>query len=144
MRDILFRGKRAIGLADEILENGEWVYGYVTKPRNLKNELYTAIIPAIDGEALNECVAIIPETVGQFTGLTDKNGKKVFEGDIVEDSQGIRKVVEYRATPCKSEVFACMPAGFSCRVNECYAVDMRPNDIVIGNIHENHELLKGE
>jgi len=79
MREILFRGKR--------LDNGEWVYGslliqkgeYISKNEVTPNEYY------IFGRQ-GEHYLVIPKTVGQCTGLTDKHGKKIFEGDIVDGS----------------------------------------------------------
>lgn len=134
MCEILFRGKRT--------DNGELVEGILF---NAKED--TFIIPhgneysydPIEGLAFDVYgCKVDPETVGQYTGLTDKNGVKIFEGDIVECvSDGERAVIIWvKYSAC----FGLSFDGWCCGFDD---YDFSPNDFkVIGNIHDNPEILK--
>lgn len=138
MREILFRAKR--------IDNGEWVEGWYQPPIvgihcDGRKESLGASLSIIGNYGFLEDVYIIPETVGQFTGLTDKNGKKIFEGDIVRDAQNslFGKVVY--ATP--QDGFDGM-AGFM--VDDVDDGLQNYNGFwhqveVVGNIHDNPELI---
>ena len=129
MREILFKGKRA--------DNGEWVLS-VNLIQKYHNETKKVYFPkAIETSC---CVEVIHETVGQYIGLTDKNGKKIFEGDIVRDEQsGYECFIKWFPE------YAC----FGLANNSGHMEDdvdefvMSLNDlIVIGNIHDNSEYME--
>lgn len=134
MREILFRGKR--------IDNGEWVYGNYCGAEYLTKEGIEHLIIEVPRNASSE--PIIPETVGQYTGLTDMNGKKIFEGDIIVFNRK-RNLPYYKVIP--EVVFYDERNAQFTRVASPYATlqkDMMSECEVIGNIHDNPELLKGE
>lgn len=134
MRTIKFRGKR--------VDNGEWAYGYLyyyqCKP-SISNELFEAPTyhdPA--GSWIYNEHEIIPETVGQFTGLTDKNGVEIYEGDMAKIDEGLPVEVRYEKIYAS---FGIWRKGWAFLHYFHEAVEPE-NCEVIGNIHDNPELLK--
>jgi len=126
MREILFRGKR--------IDNGEWVQGYAYQ---IWESVY--ILWGMTNGVPN-MIEVIPETVGQYTGLTDKNGTKIFEGDIVNVfTETTRYVVKFDEWRCGWYPFA---SGDGCGCCETHTHP--PNYAeVIGNIHDTPELMEG-
>lgn len=129
MREILFRGKRT--------DTGAWVKGLLAR--------YNPNFEAANIVGLAEClIPVHTSTVGQFTGLTDKNGNRIFEGDIIRDDWGKIYEVFFTTDSCSFMVL-CTSAPNECETGRYRLGKKWCNTIeVIGNIHDNPELLKGE
>ena len=125
MREILFRGKN--------FDNGHWTYGTPITLKNGETYMNFEFMGWIDR------TLVIPETVGQYTGLTDKNGTKIFEGDII-GAEDVTFEIRWRGyvscfTIYKKDVpypLAPVEKGIV------------RNYEVIGNIFDNPELLEGK
>lgn len=138
-REILFRGKSA--------NTGEWVEGFCVQ----FGETYSNIIIREIGKLnlygvvpIYEHEIVISETVGQYTGLKDKNGRKIFEGDIVRrfnrNGQEIMSYVVEWYSDCCMFVLDCIDfdMGFDMDFTVFYGDEFE----IVGNIHDNPELVR--
>ena len=143
MRKILFRGKR--------LQGGEWVEGYFFKSDINKKERESGkatIIFTPDCDTfimVPEChnsFMVVSDTVGQYTGLKDKNGKRIFEGDICRNTRtGEIVSVKWHGTMAGYVWNKRRADGFLFDFGELFRACDKYE--VIGNIHDNPEMLKG-
>ena len=130
MRDILFRGKR--------LDNGVWIEGFFVEKKYplLESDVCSAFILAQHGDSF-VWYPVDPSTVGQYTGLNDKNGEQIFEGDILTvDGEDGFFVLEFQEDTARfvmsgDSIVVDFDNFWSCEVE------------VMGNIHDNPELLEG-
>lgn len=138
MREILFRGR-----GDTKYNDGVWYYGVPIRDFEGDWQICTN----------NSKRVVTPETIGQYTGVTDKNGTKIFEGDIVKykdackfsDNDEMEEAEEqYLCTNVvkfKNGRFFPLPQRYDC---EDYFFSYGSYDFeVVGNVHDNPELLRG-
>ena len=136
MRKILFRGKR--------IDNGEWVYGNLNygtiEIKSIKDSYYISDFDVNPWD--KKFYPVIPESVGQYTGLTDKNGKKIFEGDIVKET------IASNYQPIGQIYYA--PEFCQWRIEYINSIVLIGHIgkgrfyTILGNIHDNPELLEGK
>lgn len=134
MRDILFRGKR--------LDNGEWVEGFFAEKKDplldlLESDVRDAFILAqARGDFFVTWFPVDPSTVGQFTGLNDKNGEQIFEGDILTvDGEDGFFVLEFQEDTTRFVMSGdCMVVDF----DNFWSYEVE----VVGNRVDNSELLE--
>lgn len=135
MREILFRGKRK--------DNGEWIDGYYVRLNGNHHRIYTGYAEIDCGEYFADWVEIDPGTRGEYTGLCDKNGKRIFEGDVILYRGKAEGIIVYGNRYNKT--------AFIIEYTQGTAWDYLGNDglgiivseiEVIGNIHDNPELLE--
>ena len=136
MREILFRGKK--------VTDGEWVYGYYVQTNDFLDEIKHNLIFEVDSvdyycSEFAGVHEVDPQTVDQYTGLTDKNGAKIFEKDIVEADFGIagmnKLVVEFET----GAFYLCHNARLMYLLRNWHDYVE-----VVGNLYDNPELLGGD
>ena len=137
-REILFKAKR--------IDNGEWVEGLLWKKKYQSNKWFISCFPDKDD---NEDVYVVDaDTICQYTGLTDKNGNKIWENDVCTCKKRgcafFGCVVKWNRVKARFDVNA-MGCNFSMTLEECLdGVSINGLDYeVIGNIFDNPELLGG-
>ena len=123
-REILFRGKKS---------NGRWVYGSLVVSENINPAIYYNVSKGV-ADVLDWCY-VSPESIGQYTGLTDKNGVKIFEGDIISiGDPNIKYIIMWR-----NDGFCAKQIGASSYIGLTYWAS---NIEVLGNVIDNPELIK--
>lgn len=132
MREILFRGKHIHALSKNEHLDGTWVYGYLSDENYINS-------PELEGEFL-----VDKETICQYTGLTDKNGRKIFEGDIFRYTDEViekEKVAEVKYN--ENHATFCRLHNSKMGPQYLFIDKVTANrGEIIGNIFDNPELLK--
>ena len=132
-REILFRGKHIHAMDSNEHLNGTWVHGYLSD----KNYIYDK---SLEGEFL-----VDEDTICQYTGLTDKNGKKIFEGDIVRYGEVCGEVKfglhesNWQIGKYNQGFFVTFPKEYLLRNELGY---WRNKIVVVGNVFDDPELLE--
>ena len=127
MREILFRGK--------VKNTNEWQYG------DLRH--WTKKSVGIHHQELHTTLRVIPETVGQYTGLTDKNGTKIFEGDVLKNVMRWCDEERNGVVTFKDGAFGFIWYRGEVEMFHAFVSVVNIEYEVIGNIHDNPELLGG-
>lgn len=133
-REIKFRGK--------LEYNGKWIYGDLLQYENGDVAIFRDKLSSFGCECteMSKRDRVIPDTIGQYTGLKDKNGVKIFEGDIVT-GQNCRFVVKYDEQQAEFvAVNSTLPKGFGLPMSKTWINETKK--IICGNIHDNPELIK--
>ena len=150
IREILFRGKR--------VDNGEWVEGFYVQ---VDNKAYISLPLDISGDGvitmfdekqskahlytLSPFLEVVPKTVGQYTGLTDKNDNKIFEGDIVDrryhNFETFKDIEEVKMSEVDDSDGWNANHTLGWCAGESSLLDVCCDCRVIGNIHDNPELI---
>lgn len=149
MREVLFRAKS--------VDTGEWVEGSLFRHDGIgvcihSFDMFYETRTFLRGALLSaqtDLVRVIPDTVGEYTGLTDNNGKKIFEGDIVKDKWNGLGIIEYSenngcwlSIPCEDGLYQCFKDG-DIDESDCSNFNVLiPQGEIIGNIYDNPELLE--
>ena len=129
MREIEFRGKAM---------DGKWKYGLLTKKKIRNSGKFSYAIATGDCSSTNT-IPISEESIGQFTGFKDIGGKKIFEGDIIQNTKHTELIYKVNISN------GCWRSTMD---HDCNSLNLswlleHSSQKVIGNIHDNKELLKG-
>lgn len=136
MREILFKAKR--------LDNGEWEEGFYVCLNGMQHRIYTGYAETDCGDYYPDWFEIDPKTLCQYTGLTDKNGKQIWENDICDRHELLTEIVkQHKGDWTLDYSYALKKAYGHSYCNLGFYVCDRSCVEVIGNIFDNPELLKG-
>lgn len=135
MREILFHGKRT--------DNGEWIEGDVLQTKYHSGHIEYQIMPQTP---VSSAVPVLPETIGQYTGLTDKNGKRIFEGDICRFKRfndiHVGEIVFNVTTASFVMRYQSIVGAYGEKATQKMLLSVCDDIEVIGNIHDNPELME--